>query len=174
MIPLHIIAAMSENRVIAQNGRIPWHLPDDIQHFRAQCAGRWLLLGRETWEQMQGWFQLDHHPLVLSHRALTPGSGIRVASIPQARSLAADGGADRLMVLGGGQVFAAALPVASEVWLTTVRAIFQGQVHFPTLDDDWLLGGSENHPADARHAYSFTIERYIHRIPPCLSSVPVD
>src|SRR5688500_19799474 len=64
-----LIAAHSENGVIAKGGRLPWHLPDEIAHFRAYCQGKWLLLGRRTWDEMQGWFRPGQTPVVVTRNA---------------------------------------------------------------------------------------------------------
>ena len=158
-----LIAAHSENLVLAAGGRIPWQLPDDTVHFRACCAGRWLLMGRTTWEEMRGWFQPGHTPVVLTRRAdfAVPG-GHKAGSVAEALALAEQGGAGELMVIGGGAMYAAALPYACELILTVVQATLPGDVFFPAIRPaDWREVECHQHPADARHAYAFKIRRLI-------------
>ena len=63
---LTLIAAIDQNRLLANEHRIPWHLPRDIAHFRNYTKEKWLLLGRRTFEEMRGWFRAGHTPLVLT------------------------------------------------------------------------------------------------------------
>ncbi|WP_172683075.1 dihydrofolate reductase [Verrucomicrobium spinosum] len=81
---LTLIAAVDENLLLATAQGIPWKLPDDVAHFRAYCAGKWLLLGRHTYEDMTGWFKPDQHPLVLTSTCgYEPNPGRGVAPYPR-------------------------------------------------------------------------------------------
>ncbi len=158
-----LIAAVSRNGVLASGGKIPWHLPRDVAHFRARTAGHWLLLGRTTYEQMTGWFKPGHVPVVLTRQAgyEVPG-GFAVSSMPEAMALAADHHADELVVCGGGQVYAAALASADEVILTKVEMEVKGDTLFPALaEGDWHMVEQESFPVDAEHAWPMTISRWV-------------
>lgn len=161
---LVLIAAASRHRVLASHGQIPWHLPRDVAHFRARTAGRWLLLGRITYEQMNGWFQPGHVPVVLTRQAddfAVPG-GWAVSDLPAALRLAASHGVGELMVCGGGQVYAAALPWADEILLTTVETEVNGETLFPELPaDQWRTVDQHAFPADAANAWPMTITRWV-------------
>jgi dihydrofolate reductase len=156
-----LIAAMSDDGIMGQRGKIPWRLPRDVAHFRAYCAGKWLLLGRRTFEEMEGWFR-GHHPLVMTRQAeYTPVVGQRVASV-QAASMAAEShGAAELVVLGGGEIFALALPLAQQLILTQVHTKMQEGTRFPDWNPaDWLCAQQETFPADSQHAFAHTISFY--------------
>lgn len=154
-----LIAAHSENGVLAAGGRLPWHLPDEVQHFRNYCAGKWILAGRRTWAEMDGWFKPGQTPVVVTRDpALTVPGGYAVRSVPEGLALAERQGAEECVVIGGGVVFAAALPYADRLILTVVHAILEGDVFFPALPPDtWREWKHDHHPADDRHAYAFTI-----------------
>jgi dihydrofolate reductase len=158
-----LIAAHSENLVLAREGRIPWHLPDDIAHFRACCVGKWLLAGRRTWEQMREWFQPGQTPVVVTRDvSLAVPGGFAVTGVTEGLALAEAGGAPECMIIGGGQIYAAALPRAGELILTEVHASVPGDVFFPALrPDEWREVERHPHPADSRHAYAFTIRRLV-------------
>lgn len=162
---LVLIAAASRNGVLASGGKIPWHLPRDVVHFRARTAGRWLLLGRTTYEQMTGWFKPGQVPLVLTRQmgyAVPGGQG--VASVGEALEIAVSQGAAELVVCGGDQVYRAALPGADEVILTWVEAEVAGDAFFPELNpDDWETVDEQAFPADADHAWPMTICRMVRR-----------
>jgi dihydrofolate reductase len=161
---LVLIAAMSRNRVLATaDGKIPWHLPRDTAHFRARAAGRWLLLGRRTFEQMHGWFQPDQVPLVLTKDPAFPvPGGFACASVESALQEAQAHGADELLVCGGGQVYAATLPCADEVILTTVEAEFDGTVFFPELPEaEWRMESETHFPPDAVNPLGMRITNWL-------------
>lgn len=160
-----LIAAASRNGVLAAEGKIPWHLPRDVAHFRARTAGRWLLLGRTTYEQMAGWFQPGQVPVVLTRRSgyVVPGGWV-VPSVAAALALAGSHGAAELVVCGGGQVYQAALPFADEVILTTVDTDVPGGIRFPPLPpDQWTVRQQESFPADAANRWPITITRHVRR-----------
>lgn len=156
-----LIAAMSEDGFIARDGRIPWHLPRDIQHFREYCAGKTLLIGRKTFEQMNGWFQ-DHFPIVVTRQ---PGyiadPGQAVGSLDAAMDLALGRGVDELVVLGGGEIFAATAGMADRLVLTTVQTKLGGGTPFPIQKfSGWNEISAQGFTADSTHAFGFTIRHF--------------
>lgn len=164
---LVLIAAVSRNGVLASQGKIPWHLPRDVAHFRARTAGRWLLLGRITYEQMAGWFQASQVPVVLTRGKghHVPG-GWAVASVEEAIRVVAAHGVAELVVCGGGQVYAAALPLADEVILTKVDVEVAGDTLFPEMPSGvWEEAEAQIFPAEAGNAWPMTISRMVRRKP---------
>ena len=170
-----MIAACGEGGVLSFRGRIPWHLPADVAHFRGACAGKALLVGRKTWLQMQGWFRDGQLPLVLTGEAgLRVPGGRSVRTVPEAVAAAASAGHGELMVLGGGETYRAALPMAEGLLLTEVHGKFPGDVFFPVLDSgDWEEVLRVHHAADAVHAWAFTIRRLVRRQLPTDKSFPI-
>ena len=153
-----LIAAVSEDGFISRGKGVPWDLPDDRAHFRARTQGRWLLVGRHTYEEMTGWFRPGHKPLVLSRDpAFVPAIGSRVASVAEALATVAAAGESELMVIGGGGVFSAAMPLATRLDLTRVHERLGDGVPFPRIESRrWHKVSSQRHPADAAHAFAFT------------------
>jgi dihydrofolate reductase len=160
-----LIAAHSENGVIAKGGRLPWHLPDEIAHFRAYCQGKWLLVGRRTWDEMQGWFRPGQTPVVVTrNESLRVPDGYAAGSVEEGLALAEQHGADECVVIGGGEIFAAAMRYADILLLTEVHTTLDGDVHFPPVPaGDWQEKEHHHHPADATHAFAFTIRRFVRR-----------
>jgi dihydrofolate reductase len=154
-----LIAALDEDGVIGRaDGGLPWHLPAEVRQFRSRCAGKWLLLGRRTYDEMRGWFA-DHTPLVLTHRpeTITP-PGRPVESVAAAVATAAKSGADELMVLGGAEMFALALPAADRMVLSRIHTRSGGEVKFPAFSrDDWQQQSAGHHPADHENVHAFTV-----------------
>ena len=163
-----MIAAMDENRLIGSGSGIPWHLPRDQRHFRAYTAGKALLLGRRTFEEMLGWFT-DQRPIVLSRDTTyapakaPPGLGV-AGSLAGACDLASAAGERELVVLGGAQIYKLALPIADELILTEVHAEFEGGAYFPSFgEEDWREVARERFEADADNAYAMSFVTYRRR-----------
>ena len=155
-----LLAAVSADGFISTGKGVPWHLPADKAHFRARAQGQWLLVGRRTYEEMTGWFH-HHRPLVLSSDpTFQPAPGHqRVASVAEALETARQAGAQELVVIGGGQVYALAMPHATHLDLTLVQDTLGQGVPFPKINaNEWKQVANHPHSADAEHErpFSFT------------------
>ena len=169
MTRLTLIAALDEDGAIGRaSGGLPWHLPDETAHFRAYCRGKWLLVGRRTFDEMTGWFQPGHHVCVLSrhpagadHTAAIPAVPIRrVATVREAVELAREAGAPELVTLGGALVFAEALPSADRLVLSRIHLRSGAEVRFPELDTrQWRLD-DRGPRRDAATGIAFTVEHW--------------
>jgi dihydrofolate reductase len=156
-----LVVAMADNGVIGKGGGLPWHLPDDLKYFKVVTFAKPVLMGRRTFESI-GKPLPGRRNLVMTRAAVASVLGVEyVGSVEQARSLAA--GAAELCVIGGAEVFALALPLATRIYLTRVHAQVTGDVYFPLRDfSGWRESDSVSHAADARHAYAMsfvTLER---------------
>ena len=155
-----LIAALDENFAIGRKGQLPWHLPDDLRWFKQLTLGKYVLMGYNTALAI-GKALPGRTNLVLSRRHEAPFPGqITVRSIEEARARADGTG---LMVVGGGQVYAEALPVAQRLYLTWVGAAVEGaDTFFPGVNfSDWTEVSRTHHKADAEHAYDFDMVEYI-------------
>jgi dihydrofolate reductase len=158
---LSIIAAISENGVIGRDNRLPWHMPADLAHFKRLTMGKPILMGRRTWESLPGLLPHRTHVILTRDRDYLAEGGFVVHSIAEAVNFAGD--AEELMVVGGANLYAQTLPLASRMYLTVVHDYFDGDTAFPDYEKaDWREVFREEHGADERnpHAYSFaTFER---------------
>ncbi|HEX5307201.1 MAG TPA: dihydrofolate reductase [Dyella sp.] len=155
-----LIAALDENFAIGRKGQLPWHLPDDLRWFKELTLGKYVLMGYSTALAI-GKPLAGRTNLVLSRRHEAPFPGqTTVRSIEEARACA---GGTGLMVIGGGQVYAEALPVAQRLYLTWVNAAVEGaDVFFPGVHfSEWTEVSRTHHKADADHAYDFDMVEYI-------------
>lgn len=149
-----LVVAAAKNRVIGRDGELPWHLPDDLRHFKRLTTGKPVIMGRRTFESI-GKPLPDRHNIVMTR---DPGYAATdcdvVTSVSDALKLAGD---DReVMVIGGGQIYRDFLPRADRIYLTRVQAEIEGDTHFPEIDaSEWQLVSSEHHGADEKHAYAF-------------------
>lgn len=157
------VAAIADNGVIGRAGALPWHLPDDLRHFKALTLGKPLLMGRRTFASI-GRALPGRRNLVLTRQAdhtLAPAGIEYVASFEAARALVAEDA--ELCVIGGAAVYALALPYTTRLYLTAVHATVEGDTWFPLRElTGWRETARLEHPADARHAHAMsflTLER---------------
>lgn len=156
---LTLIAALDRQRAIGRDNALPWHLPDDLKRFKTLTLGRPVLMGRLTAESLGR--ALPKRPnLVLTRSGRVPFAGMQaVASLQQAIELAGD---NELVVIGGGEVFALALPLATRMHLTHVDTVVDGaDAYFPAFDAvEWKVTAREAHSVDDRHAMAFEFVDY--------------
>jgi len=159
MMRLSLIVAMSRNRVIGVDNRLPWHLPGDLKRFRSLTMGHAIIMGRRTWESI-GRPLPGRRMLVVSRRPDYRVEGATVwASLEDA--LAACSGDDEVFIIGGEQLFAAALPAADRIYLTVVEADFAGDTWMPEFDvAQWREVERTSVAADAANAHACTYSVY--------------
>lgn len=163
---ISLIAAIDHDRAIGVDNRLPWHLPDDLKRFKALTFGKPLLMGRLTAESL-GRALPGRANLVLTRSGRVPFEGMRaVASVDEALAIARDGDAQELAVIGGGAVFAACLPIATDLHLTRVDTrLERADAWFPPFDaSQWSEAARVHHPADARHAHAFDFVDCVRRV----------
>ena len=159
-----LIAAMSENRVIARNGDLPWHLPDDLKRFMRVTTGHPVIMGRTTWETLDRPLPRRRN-IVVSRQADYAAEGADVVgSLEAAFELAAAvEGAEEIYVIGGGKIYEQSLALATHLDLTIVHTtIDDGDVFFPQVKwGEWDLQEESHHARDERHAHAFSFRRYV-------------
>ena len=157
-----LIVAMGENRVIGIDNCMPWHLSADLQRFRRITLGKPILMGRKT-AQSLGRALPGRLNLVLTRSGNVPFEGMRaVASWDEALATAAGEAAAELCVIGGGEIYALALPHAHALHLTHVDTIIaDADAFLPAWDpSQWQRLSRQPHPADDRHAHAFEFAHY--------------
>lgn len=157
---ISLIAAIGKHRELGRQGQIPWHLPDDLHHFRALTLHHEIIMGRTTFLSLGSKPLPERINIILSHHPDFTAPGCLTAqSLDQALNLARG---DEVFIIGGGQIFSQALPRAERLYLTQVEAeIPDADTFFPEVDfSQWQLTRSESHPQDDRHAFAFTFNDY--------------
>lgn len=159
--PLHLIAALGRNHVIGVAGDLPWRLPDDLRRFKALTLGQTILMGRKTWTSL-GRPLPGRDNRVLSRDADFRPEGAQVFSTLDA-ALANPKG-DAVWVIGGGELYATLMPLASRLYLTEVDAAPEGDTWFPPVDpQQWQQVARTPHAADEKHAFGFDFVDYQRR-----------
>lgn len=154
-----IIAAMAKNHVIGIENRLPWHLPDDLKHFKKLTLNSAIIMGRKTWESLPGLLPNRQHIVITRNPAFTAQGAETVNSLQQA--------IDRVQVdkpafiVGGGNVYEQAIKLADKMYLTIVNTEIDGDAFFPEWEEAlWFESSRERHPADEKHQYEFDFVEY--------------
>ncbi len=152
MTRITLIAAVARNGVIGAEGGLPWHLPDDLAHFKATTVGHPLVMGRRTFESIRRVLP-GRRTIVVTRDPTWHHAGVETAhSFAEAVSLA--GPADEVFVAGGAQIYAEALPFAHRMLITEVDAEPEGDTHFPPWSRaSWLEESREDHDGWSRVVY---------------------
>ena len=158
---LSLIVAASENNVIGKNGTLPWHLPDDLRHFRSITKGHPVIMGRKTYESIG--HALPERTNVVVSRTLqsAPEHCLLARSLEESLQVLHPAVDEEVFVMGGSALFALSLAMADLLYLTRVHAQIDGDAFFPEVDFSvWKEVSSEVHPMDDAHQYPFTFFLY--------------
>lgn len=162
-LPLCLIAALAQNRVIGRDNQLPWHLPADLKHFKAMTLGKPIIMGRKTWDSL-GRPLPGRLNLVVSRQEGLVLEGAEVfssleAAIERADAWARNAGAAELMLIGGAQLYAQGLARADRLYLTRVELAPEGDAHFPEVSQqEWHLASRVGHEATTdTPAYAFEV-----------------
>jgi dihydrofolate reductase len=157
---LSLIVAMSENRVIGRNGRLPWHLSSDLRRFKQLTLGHHLVMGRRTFEAI-GRLLPGRISVVITRQAGYQAAGALAAGNLDA-ALGLTAGDGEVFVVGGAEIYRLALPAADRIFLTLVHAQLEGDAFFPAWDEAaWHLVESTRHPRDDRNEYAYSFLTYL-------------
>lgn len=155
--PFNIIVACAENRVIGQDGRLPWRIPEDWQLFRRRTAGSTVVLGRISFKSWRSVLADDRRAVVLTQDRSLAGERVEVAnSLPAALALT-EAHPGEIYVCGGQRIFEEAIrrPEAARLYLTLVHARLAGDRHFPEWAHEFPCVLEQRESADANFRYTF-------------------
>ncbi len=165
-----IYVAIAENGVIGREGGLPWRLSTDLKRFKADTMGKPIIMGRKTYEGI-GRPLPGRLNIVVTRDKGWHADGIEVAhSLEEAITLArvrgrCMAGAGEVCVVGGGEIYAQALPLADRLHVTHVLATVDGDARFPPIDPAiWRVVRSEDFPAGEKdsHATRYTVYEWLH------------
>ncbi|MFT4267777.1 MAG: dihydrofolate reductase [Xenophilus sp.] len=158
---LSLIYARAANGVIGAQGALPWHLPEDMAHFRRLTGGCPVIMGRKTWDSLPPRFRPlpGRENIVVTRRPDWNDAGARrAASLAEALALAEQ--APEVWVIGGAQIYAEAEPLAQRAVVTEIARDFEGDAHAPTLAAGWHETAREAHVSADGLPFAFvTYER---------------
>ena len=157
-----LIAAMGKNRAIGLDGRMPWHLPAELQHFKKVTMGKAIVMGRKTWQAI-GRPLPGRQNIVVSRNSDFHAEGVDLAtSIENAVNISES---DEVMVIGGGQLYALALPLAQRMVLTLIDIEPEADTWFPEWDDkDWSRTSEIHFPIGDKNKLAYRVIE-LNRVP---------
>lgn len=158
---LSLVVAATENNVIGKDNRLLWRLPNDLAFFKNTTWGMPVIMGRKTFDSL-GKPLAGRTNIVITRQGDWQREGtIVVHNLEEAIREAAALDTREVFVIGGGQVYEEAMPLAGRVYLTRVMTELEGDTFFPELrQEDWELQSRRSFPADEKHAYPYRFETW--------------
>jgi dihydrofolate reductase len=163
-----LVAAIGENGVIGRQGALPWRLKSDLQHFKRVTMNKPVIMGRKTFVSI-GRPLPQRTNIVITRDAGFSAPGVLAApnfeaALALARKDAEKRGTDEIMIIGGSEVFAVAMPLAERLEITHVHSTADGDVKFPPIDPAvWREAKRQEHPAGPDDETSFAVTTYVRR-----------
>jgi len=156
---ISFIVAVSENNVIGKNNKLPWRLPTDMKYFKNITWAMPVIMGRKSYESL-GEPLRGRANIVVTRNKDWKAEGVQIVqSIDQAINVAAQTDAKEIFILGGGEIFAAALPSADRIYLTRVHENFDGDAFFPELKkEEWNLVSNRDCPPNDKNSYALSFQ----------------
>lgn len=154
-----LVVAAAENNVIGKNNQLLWRLPNDMKFFKNTTWGMPVIMGRKTFESL-GKPLTGRTNIVITRQDAWEAPGAQVVnSLEESIAAAADTDAKEAFVIGGGEIYALALPLAQRIYLTRVHTSLEGDTYFPEFDgQQWELLSNLDFPADEKHAYAYSFQ----------------
>lgn len=155
---ISIIAAIAKNNVIGINGHLPWYLPADLAHFKQLTLHKTVVMGRKTYESI-GKPLADRKNIIITSNSNYQAPNCKIFSSLQ--NTIAHSNAKELMIIGGAKLYAEALTIATDLYLTFIDAEFKGDIFFPKINfEKWQEVFREEHRGDKKNPYSYNFIKY--------------
>ena len=158
---ISIIVAVAQDGVIGRNNKLIWRLPDDLKRFKALTTGHCVVMGRKTYESI-GRPLPQRTNIVVSRNVAFVAEGCTVVQDLEGALACARATADEeVFVIGGGQIYQMTLALAQKMYVTEVKAAFEGDAFFPKIDLElWHETSRQAHATDDKHAVAFDFVTY--------------
>lgn len=154
-----LVVAAAENNVIGKDNQLLWRLPNDMKFFKNTTWGLPVIMGRKTFESLGKPLAGRTNIVITRKKDWEAPGAIVVNSLEQALAAAAETDAKEASVIGGGEIYAQALPVANRIYLTRVHTSLEGDTWFPAFSEqEWELLSNLDFPADEKHAYAYSFQ----------------
>ncbi len=159
---ISLIVAASTNNVIGKDNQLVWRLPNDMKFFKNTTWGMPVLMGRKTFEALAGNPLPGRFNFVITRkRDWDPHNDkVKVAgNLQTAIGAAEETDCKEVFVIGGGEIYAAAMPVANRIYMTRVYTVIEGDTYFPVIDEkEWEMVSHLDFPADEKNAYAHSFQ----------------
>jgi dihydrofolate reductase len=161
---ISLIVAASTNNAIGKNGKLLWHLPNDMKFFKNMTWGTPIIMGRKTFEDVNEPLN-GRVNIVITRNAdwKAPGT-IAVSNLADAVKEAEKTNCKEIFIIGGGEIFKESMDIAGRIYITRVHATLDGDAYFPVIDDTkWDMVFNEDFAADDKHAYAYSFQTWERR-----------
>ncbi len=161
---ISMIAAVAENLVIGKDNDLIWKLPDDMKFFMEKTSGHHVIMGRKNFDSLPPKFSpLPNRTNIIITRQpnLKVQGAVVTHSLDNALEIAKNNGEQEVFIIGGGEIYKLGLALADTMYLTEIKASFDGDAFFPEFDlSQWEETERVHHPADEKHKYAFDFVIY--------------
>lgn len=155
-----MIAAAAENNALGKNNGLVWHLPDDFKRFKKITSHHHIIMGRKTFESFPKPLPNRKHIVITRQKNYDKPGCTAVQSLKEALKISAS--ESEVFIIGGGEIYKQAMPLADKIELTRVHAKFEADTYFPNIDKSkWKLVNESFHDKDEKHNYAFTYQTFI-------------
>jgi len=154
---ISLLVAHDPNRVIGLNNDLPWHIPEDLAYFKKMSMGKAMVMGRKTYESIGRPLPGRLSIIVTRNAAYTAEGAVVVHNLSDAIARAEEY-AEEVMIIGGAEIFRAALGIADRLYITYIQKQYEGDTFFPSYGPEWkLISTSQDHITEDEIAYSFLV-----------------
>ena len=156
---ISLVVAAARNNAIGKDGQLPWHLPNDMKHFKNVTWGMPVVMGRKTFESLGKALPGRKNIVITRQPGWKADGAVTVKTIEDALFVAAETDAKEAMIIGGGEIYRNLFRRAGRIYLTRVDAEPEADTFFPDIDPaEWYLMSQKNHEADAKNAYNYSFQ----------------
>jgi dihydrofolate reductase len=150
-----MIAAISENRVLGKDNKLPWNVPDDTKHFREITSGHTVIMGRKTYQSIGHALPNRTNIVITRDPSFTAPDAIVAHSIEEALDEAKKHETSEIFIIGGGEIYNLGMKYADKLYLTIIDGTFEGDAFFPEYKDQFPVIVSEQEGESGGHHYTF-------------------
>jgi len=159
---ISLIVAASENNAIGKDNKLLWTLPNDMKFFKNTTWGMPVVMGRKTFDALAGQPLPGRFNFVITRQTDWKPNNKKVTVTPSLAAALKDAEATdckETFVIGGGEIYKEAMPIADRIYMTRVHAVLEGDTYFPPIDEKtWQLVDNRDFPTDEKHAYAYSFQ----------------
>ena len=158
---ISLVVAAATNHAIGKEGVMPWHLPNDLKHFKNITWGMPVIMGRKTFESLGKPLTGRKNIVITRQNGWKAPGTVVVKSTEDALFVAREADVNEVMVIGGGEIYRAYWERAQRIYLTRVEAEPEADTFIPLIDpQQWYLVSQKNHEADEKNAYNYSFQTW--------------
>lgn len=156
---ISLVVAAGTNNVIGKGGKMPWHLPNDLKHFKNTTWAMPVIMGRKTFESLGKPLAGRKNIIITRQKNYKPEGAVAVQSLKDALFVANEMDVKEIFVIGGGEIYKMVWEKANRIYLTRVKMEMEGDTYFPKIDPkEWKLVSQKDFEGDEKNAYPHSFQ----------------